>query len=78
LTPPILEISGVSKDYHALRPLRIEHLTVIAGEHVALRGLDQTMAVLFVNLITGATLPDRGEIQASGDRRQQSARRPTG
>jgi ABC-type branched-subunit amino acid transport system ATPase component len=59
---PVVVLSGVSKDYHGLRPLRIEELTLAAGEHVAILGLDQPMAETFVNLVTGATLPDRGAV----------------
>ena len=31
----VLELSGVSKDYRGLRPLRIASLTVRSGEHIA-------------------------------------------
>ena len=62
----VLEIAGLSKDYHGLRPLRIEKLTVAAGEQVALLGLDQPMAETFVNLATGATLADQGDVRVFG------------
>jgi ABC-type transporter Mla maintaining outer membrane lipid asymmetry ATPase subunit MlaF len=65
-TVPVLELSDVSKDYRGLRPLRIAGLTVQAGEHIAIIGLDQTTAEVFVNLVTGATLPDRGEVRLFG------------
>ena len=65
-TGPVLELSDVSKDYRGLRPLRIAGLTVQAGEHIAIIGLDQTTAEVFVNLVTGATLPDRGEVRLFG------------
>ena len=65
-TGPVLELSDVSKDYRGLRPLRIAGLTVQPGEHIAIIGLDQTTAEVFVNLITGATLPDRGEVRLFG------------
>jgi putative ABC transport system ATP-binding protein len=63
---PVVELSGVSKDYRGLRPLRIADLAVPAGEKVAILGLDQITAEVFVNLITGATLPDRGEVRLFG------------
>jgi ABC-type transporter Mla maintaining outer membrane lipid asymmetry ATPase subunit MlaF len=63
---PVLELTGVVKDYGALRPLRIEHLGVEAGEQVALVGLDQPAAEILVNIVTGATLPDRGAVVAFG------------
>jgi ABC-type transporter Mla maintaining outer membrane lipid asymmetry ATPase subunit MlaF len=62
----VLELSGVVKDYLGLRPLRIADLRVHAGEHVALVGLDQAAAEVLVNLVTGATLPESGEIRAFG------------
>jgi ABC-type transporter Mla maintaining outer membrane lipid asymmetry ATPase subunit MlaF len=64
--PPILELSDVSKDYRGLRPLRIASLKLGAGERVAILGLDQFSAEVFVNLVTGATLPDRGEVRLFG------------
>jgi ABC-type transporter Mla maintaining outer membrane lipid asymmetry ATPase subunit MlaF len=65
-TGPVLELSDVSKDYRGLRPLRIAALTVAHGEHLAIFGLDQTMAEVFVNLVTGATLPDGGDVRLFG------------
>ena len=66
MTAAVLEMSGVSKDYHALRPLRIQHLTVGAADAVALLGFDRPAAEVFVNLVTGATLPDAGTIRLFG------------
>ena len=63
---PVLELSGVIKDYGGLRPLRIAALSVAGGEHVALVGLDQIAAEVFVNLVTGATLPEAGHIRVFG------------
>ncbi len=71
MIPAVLELSGVIKDYRGLRPLRIAALSVAAGEHVALVGVDQVAAEVFINLVTGATLPEAGEIQVFG--RQTSA-----
>jgi len=61
-----LELTDVSKDYRALRPLRIARLAVAPAEAVAILGLDQPAAEIFVNLVTGATLPDRGTVAAFG------------
>ena len=66
MTPPVLELNGVSKDYRGLRPLRIAELRVAAGEHVAILGLDRAAAEVFVNLATGATLPDAGQVRVLG------------
>jgi len=62
----VLEFSHVSKAYGGLRPLRIAALSVNAGERLALLGFDQPMAEVFVNLATGATLPDAGEVAQFG------------
>jgi ABC-type transporter Mla maintaining outer membrane lipid asymmetry ATPase subunit MlaF len=63
---PVLDLADVSMSYGGLRPLRIQRLTVSACEHVALIGLDQPMAEVFVNLVTGATLPERGQVTVFG------------
>jgi ABC-type transporter Mla maintaining outer membrane lipid asymmetry ATPase subunit MlaF len=59
----VLEVAGVSKQYGALRPLRIDSLRLAQGEQIALLGLDQPAAEVFINLVTGATLPDTGTIR---------------
>ena len=66
MTPAVLEFAGISKDYHGLRPLRIAELRVAAGDHVAILGFDQPSAEMFVNLATGATLPDAGDVSVFG------------
>ena len=66
MIPAVLQLSGVSKDYRGLRPLRIAALSVAAGEHVALLGVDQVAAEVFINLVTGATLPEAGDIHVFG------------
>jgi ABC-type transporter Mla maintaining outer membrane lipid asymmetry ATPase subunit MlaF len=66
VTPPVLELTDISKGYGGLRPLRIERLTVPAGQRLAILGFDQPMAEVFVNLVTGATLPDRGTVTVFG------------
>ncbi len=63
---PLIDFASVHKDYRGLRPLRIQRLTVGSGDHVALVGFDRVTAELFVNLVTGATLPDSGEIRVFG------------
>jgi ABC-type transporter Mla maintaining outer membrane lipid asymmetry ATPase subunit MlaF len=63
---PVIELTALSKDYHGLRPLRIEKLTLAEGELAAILGLDQPMAETFINLVTGAMLPDRGEVTIFG------------
>jgi len=66
VTPPVLELTDISKSYGGLRPLRIQKLMVSAGQCVAILGFDQPMAEVFVNLVTGATLPERGTVTVLG------------
>jgi predicted ABC-type transport system involved in lysophospholipase L1 biosynthesis ATPase subunit len=58
----LLEIRGLVKDYQGLRPLRIRELTVTPGTIVSIAGLDALAAETFVHLVTGATLPDEGQV----------------
>ena len=62
----VLELDGVSKAYGGLRPLRIGHLGMRAGDRVALVGLDGPAAEALVNLVTGASLPDQGRVALFG------------
>jgi ABC-type transporter Mla maintaining outer membrane lipid asymmetry ATPase subunit MlaF len=64
VTHPILELTAVVKSYGGLRPLRIERFALTPGEDVAIVGMDATMAEVFVNLITGLSLPDQGVVRA--------------
>ena len=62
----LLQLTDVTKDYRALRPLRIRQLEVRAGEAVALLGVDAALSEVLINLITGAQLPDAGEVRVCG------------
>jgi ABC-type sulfate/molybdate transport systems ATPase subunit len=64
--PAVVEIAHIVKDYRGLRPLRLSALTLEEGERVALSGLDAAAAEIFVHLITGAALPDIGDIRVLG------------
>jgi ABC-type transporter Mla maintaining outer membrane lipid asymmetry ATPase subunit MlaF len=66
VTPLAVQFAGVSKDYRGLRPLRIRQLSVGAAEQIAILGFDQPSAEVFVNLVTGVTLPDEGTISLFG------------
>jgi ABC-type lipoprotein export system ATPase subunit len=63
---PVLRMSRVRKQYNALRPLRINELTIGPGERVALAGLDAGAAEVLVNLVTGASVPDEGDVHVAG------------
>jgi predicted ABC-type transport system involved in lysophospholipase L1 biosynthesis ATPase subunit len=62
----LIEVSGVTKAYGALRPLRIEQLTLAPRDEVAIIGLDQPAAEVLINLLTGAGLPDTGTVTMFG------------
>ena len=66
MSAPLLEITGLVKDYQALRPLRIRSLAVAPGDVLSVSGLDAIAAETLVHLVTGATLPDSGEIALFG------------
>lgn len=67
-TPPVLELRGVTKNYHGLRPLRLSDLRVMPAERVALGGIDVPAAEILVALLTGTSLPDAGEVSVLGRR----------
>ncbi len=63
---PLIELSGIRKQYGGLRPLRLNALRLADGERVTLRGLDAPAAEMFCLLVTGAALPDEGRIVVAG------------
>ncbi len=63
---PVVQIREVSKNYRGLRPLRVRGLDLQRGQSLALMGFDQTTAEVLVDLITGATLPESGEVTGLG------------
>ena len=65
---PILEMRGIVKRYNALRPLRIAELSIAPRARVAVAGIDAPGAEVMLNLVTGASLPDEGEIKVFGRR----------
>lgn len=67
LADVVVSLRNVHKDYRGLRPLRVKQLELRQGESVALMGFDQVGAEVLVNLITGATLPDSGDVNVFGE-----------
>jgi len=63
----VLEFRSVKKAYGGLRPLRIQQLAVARGQTLALAGFDRAAAEVFVDLATGATVPDAGEVRVFGE-----------
>jgi ABC-type transporter Mla maintaining outer membrane lipid asymmetry ATPase subunit MlaF len=72
-SPAVVEMTAVRKTYGGLRPLRIQALSVAPGERVAIAGIDAIGAELMINLVTGASLPDEGEVRVFGARTQDLA-----
>ncbi len=64
---PVVQLRDVTKDYRALRPLRVRSLEIRRGQSLALLGFDAPMAEVLVNLITGGSLPDTGEVLVFGE-----------
>src|SRR5262245_44171651 len=70
---PLLEIRGLVKQSQALRPLRIRELIVEPGAILSIAGLDAAAAETFVHLVTGATLPDEGDVAMFGENTREIA-----
>ena len=66
MSAPALELAAVSKDYRGLRPLRVQQLTLGAGQQMAVLGFDEPSAEMMTTIITGAALPDAGTIRVLG------------
>ncbi|MDH4066560.1 MAG: hypothetical protein OEW19_19330, partial [Acidobacteriota bacterium] len=61
-----LEIRDLVKDHQALRPLRLRELLVTSGRVVSVTGLDAQGAEMLVHLVTGAAVPDQGDVVLFG------------
>lgn len=66
MSDALLEMADVEKDYHTLRPLRIRAFTVRTGDVFSISGIDMLGGETFVHLVTGATLPDAGDVSLFG------------
>jgi predicted ABC-type transport system involved in lysophospholipase L1 biosynthesis ATPase subunit len=62
----LLEVSQLKKEHKGLRPLRIASLAVNPGDVLSIGGIDAPAAEALVHLITGATLPDEGDVTLFG------------
>lgn len=62
----LVTVRDAVKMYQALRPLRIQALTLARGDVVSLMGLDAAAAEMLTGLVSGAVLPDSGEIRVFG------------
>lgn len=66
MAEPLVRLRDVSKGYNALRPLRVQQFDLHEGQSVALLGVDATAAEVLVSVITGAALPDTGQVDVLG------------
>jgi ABC-type transporter Mla maintaining outer membrane lipid asymmetry ATPase subunit MlaF len=66
MSDALVTVHQVTKQYQALRPLRLESLVLERGGIVSLTGLDAPAAEMLVGLLTGAVLPDTGDIHLFG------------
>jgi ABC-type transporter Mla maintaining outer membrane lipid asymmetry ATPase subunit MlaF len=64
----VLEISHLVKDFRGLRPLRVDRFVLFADDQAAILDLDRPAAETLINVITGASLPDSGEVRVFGRR----------
>src|SRR4051794_7064213 len=62
----VLHLQNIEKQYGALRPLRIRDLRLPPASLTSLLGFDEPAAETFVNLTTGATLPEKGRVRSLG------------
>jgi ABC-type lipoprotein export system ATPase subunit len=66
MSHPLIEITSVVKDYGGGQPLRVAALRVDRGDRYTLRGFDTAAAEALIHLITGAALPDEGDVRIAG------------
>jgi ABC-type lipoprotein export system ATPase subunit len=62
----LVRVHQLVKNYQALRPLRLQSFALEPGHVVAVMGLDAQAAEMLVGLLTGAVLPDEGEVRLFG------------
>jgi predicted ABC-type transport system involved in lysophospholipase L1 biosynthesis ATPase subunit len=63
---PLVEVASVVKSYGGPQPLRLNALRLDRGERYTLAGFDAGAAEMLIHLITGAALPDEGDVRIAG------------
>jgi ABC-type transporter Mla maintaining outer membrane lipid asymmetry ATPase subunit MlaF len=66
MSDALVTVEKLTKNYQALRPLRLQSLALERGSVMSLMGLDAQAAEMFVGLLTGAVLPDEGDVHLFG------------
>jgi ABC-type transporter Mla maintaining outer membrane lipid asymmetry ATPase subunit MlaF len=64
--PAMIRLKGVTKEYGGPMPLRVSDFGIGEGDGVVLSGLDAQAAEAFSFLVTGASLPDEGNVHVFG------------
>ena len=62
----LVVVRDLVRSHAALRPLRIQSLAIARGQIVSVAGLDAPAAEVLVGLLTGALVPDSGEVELFG------------
>jgi ABC-type transporter Mla maintaining outer membrane lipid asymmetry ATPase subunit MlaF len=65
---PLIEIRDLEKAAPGLPTIRVRALVVRPGDRFTIQGLDAGAAEALVHLMTGAALPDRGDVRLGGRR----------
>lgn len=66
MSDPLVEIAAVVKDYGGSRALRLNALRLDRGDRLTLSGFEAGAAETLIHLITGAALPDEGDVRIAG------------
>jgi ABC-type transporter Mla maintaining outer membrane lipid asymmetry ATPase subunit MlaF len=61
-----ITLTNVEKLYGGLRPLRVRDIRIAPAQITMILGFDAPAAQVFVDLVTGATLPDSGVVVSLG------------
>ncbi len=64
----VLEVHHFERQIHGHPVIRVDHLTLPAGETLAVIGLTEAVAEVLLHHLTGRFLPDAGEIRLFGVR----------
>jgi putative ABC transport system ATP-binding protein len=66
VTAPWIEITAVEKRIGGFSPFRLDRLVLQPREGVILAGFSPHDAELFMHLVTGAAVPDAGDVRVAG------------
>ena len=73
MSPPVLQVSGLSKRFRGLEALRAVSFVVRAGEILAVIGPNGAGKTTLLNLLSGALAPSAGDVRYRGQRISGSA-----